>query len=42
MVNVAERTLNEVDIVLWLVEPSSYIGEGDQYVLDKLKSTKHQ
>lgn len=40
MVNVAERTLNEVDIVLWLVEPSSYIGEGDQYILDKLKSTK--
>lgn len=40
MVNVAERTLNEVDIVLWLVEPSSYIGESDQYILDKLKSTK--
>lgn len=40
MVNVAERTLNEVDIVLWLVEPSSFIGEGDQYILDKLQSTK--
>ncbi len=40
MVNVAERTLNEVDLVLWLVEPSLYIGEGDQYILDKLESTK--
>ena len=25
MVNVAERTLNEVDVVLWLVEPSTFI-----------------
>ena len=27
MVNVAERTLNEVDVVLWLVEPTTFIGE---------------
>ncbi|NLJ91063.1 MAG: GTPase Era [Clostridiales bacterium] len=40
MINVAERTLNEVDLILWLVEPSPYIGEGDQYVLDKLATTK--
>ena len=26
MVNVAEHTLNEVDVVLWLVEPGTYIG----------------
>ena len=25
MVNVAQRTLNEVDVVLWLVEPSTFI-----------------
>ncbi len=25
MVNVAERTLNEVDAILWLVEPSTFI-----------------
>ena len=30
MVNVAERTLNEVDVVLWLVEPSTFIGAGEQ------------
>ena len=29
MVNVAERTLNEVDVVLWLVEPSTFIGAGE-------------
>ena len=27
MVNVAEHTLKEVDLVLWLVEPSTFIGE---------------
>lgn len=40
MVSVAERTLNEVDVILWLVEPSTYIGEGDQHILDKLETTK--
>lgn len=40
MVSIAERTLNEVDIILWLVEPSSYIGEGDMHILEKLKTTK--
>ena len=25
MVNVAEKTLNEVDVILWLVEPSNFI-----------------
>ena len=34
MVSIAERTLNEVDIILWLVEPSSYIGEGDMHILE--------
>ena len=26
MVTVAERTLKEVDVILWLVEPSTFIG----------------
>ncbi len=30
MVNVAERTLKEVDVVLWLVEPLTFIGAGDR------------
>ena len=40
MVNVAERTLNEVDVVLWLVEPTNYIGAGDQHILEKLRRVK--
>ena len=31
MLQVAERTLNEVDVVLWLVEPSTFIGGGEIY-----------
>lgn len=37
MVNVAERTLNEVDVVLWLVEPTTYIGAGEQHIAKQLK-----
>ncbi|MEG1291501.1 MAG: GTPase Era, partial [Lachnospiraceae bacterium] len=37
MVNAAERTLNEVDVILWLVEPSNFIGAGERHILEKLK-----
>ena len=37
MVSVAERTLNEVDVVLWLVEPSTFIGAGEQHIAEQLK-----
>ena len=40
MVNVAERTLNEVDVVLWLVEPSTFIGAGEQHIVEQLKKVK--
>ena len=40
MVGVAERTLNEVDVVLWLVEPTTYIGAGEQHIIEQLKKTK--
>lgn len=40
MVNVAERTLKEVDVILWLVEPTTYIGAGEQHILMQLKSAK--
>ena len=36
MVNVAERTLNEVDVVLWLVEPSTFIGAGEKHIVEQL------
>jgi GTP-binding protein Era len=40
MVNVAERTLNEVDVVLWLVEPTDYIGAGERHIIEKLQKVK--
>ncbi|MDY2628183.1 MAG: GTPase Era [Lachnospiraceae bacterium] len=40
MVNVAERTLTEVDVILWLVEPDEKIGPGDRNILEKLKKVK--
>ena len=40
MVGVAERTLSEVDVVLWLVEPTNYIGAGEQHIIEQLKKTK--
>ncbi|MCM1056738.1 MAG: GTPase Era [Firmicutes bacterium] len=40
MVNVAERTLADVDVVLWLVEPTNYIGAGERHIIEQLKKTK--
>lgn len=40
MVGVAERTLSEVDVVLWLVEPTTYIGAGEQHIIEQLRKTK--
>ncbi|CVI68908.1 GTPase Era [Clostridiales bacterium CHKCI001] len=40
MVNVATRTLTEVDVILWLVEPTTYIGTGEQEIAKKLNQTK--
>ena len=39
MVNVAEKTLGEVDVVLWIVEPTSYVGAGEQHIVEQLKKT---
>lgn len=40
MVSVAERTLNEVDVIMWLVEPTTYIGAGEQHIAEQLKKCK--
>jgi len=40
MVSVAERTLDEVDLVLWLVEPSTFIGAGEKLIAEKLTKCK--
>lgn len=36
MVTVAERTLGEVDVVLWLVEPTTFIGAGERHIAEQL------
>lgn len=40
MVTVAERTLNEVDVILWLVEPSTFIGAGERHIAEQLTRVK--
>lgn len=39
MVTVAERTLSEADVILWLVEPTTYIGAGEQHIAEQLRRT---
>jgi GTP-binding protein Era len=34
----AETTLNEVDAIMWLVEPDKRIGKGDSYILERLSN----
>ncbi len=40
MVSTAQRTIGEVDVVLWLVEPTTFIGAGERYILEQLERTK--
>ena len=40
MVNVAQRTLKDADVILWLVEPSTFIGAGERHIAEQLKSCR--
>ena len=40
MVNVAENTLKEVDVILWLVEPTTFIGAGERHIAEQLSKIK--
>lgn len=40
MVNVAEHTMGEADVILWLVEPTDYIGAGERHIIEELKHVK--
>ena len=40
MLKAAEGTLRDVDVILWLVEPTTYIGAGERYIIEQLKKTK--
>ena len=40
MVSAANQTINDVDVVMWLVEPTTYIGAGEQEIAKTLKNCK--
>ncbi len=40
MVGVAEHTLEDVDVILWLVEPTDYIGAGERHIIERLRRVK--
>ena len=40
MVGAAEKTIGEVDVICWLVEPTTYIGAGEQHIIERLKKVK--
>lgn len=40
MVSVAENTLNEVDLVLFVIDATEKRGAGDEYIIDRLKQVK--
>ncbi len=42
MVKVAEKTMEEVDLILWLVEPSTYIGAGEKMIIEQLRESSKQ
>ncbi|MBD8972285.1 MAG: GTPase Era [Clostridiales bacterium] len=37
MLSAAENTLKEVDVILWIVEPTTFIGAGERYILEQLE-----
>lgn len=40
MLKVAESTLDEVDVVMWIVEPTTFIGAGERYIIEQLKRVR--
>ncbi|HAE44569.1 MAG TPA: GTPase Era [Lachnospiraceae bacterium] len=40
LIDVSDKTIGDADVILWLVEPSSYIGHGDRDIAGKLKKQK--
>lgn len=40
MVNVAQRTFKDADVILWLVDPTNFIGAGERHIAEQLKLCK--
>lgn len=41
MVSIAEKSIKDVDVILWIVEPTDFIGAGEHHIIEKLKKTKN-
>lgn len=39
MMKVAHDNLNEVDVIMWIVEPTTFIGAGERHIIDVLHKT---
>ena len=37
MVRTAEQSMRDVDLILWLVEPSTFIGAGERHIIEELR-----
>lgn len=40
MMSAVETALSEMDVVLWLVEPTTYIGKGERAILERIRQVK--
>ncbi len=40
MVSMATRSINDVDVICWLVEPTTFIGAGERMIAEKLSHVK--
>ena len=40
MLKAAEGTLSDVDLIMWLVEPTTFIGAGEKYIIEQLSKVK--
>lgn len=41
MLTSALSTVSDADVILWIVEPSSFIGEKEQFIIDELKKVSY-
>lgn len=40
MVSIAEKSIRDVDVICWLVEPTDYIGRGEEHIIEQLSKAK--
>ncbi len=40
MMSAAKSTIHEADVILWLIEPATFIGQGERAIIDVLKTVR--